>query len=78
MVIEALASGLPVAAFPATGPIDILTRPELGCTDDDLGAAIRTALQLGDRAACAADGAGYTWAHSTGQFAGNLVAVRNV
>jgi len=76
VVIEALACGLPVAAFPATGPIDILTRPELGCTNEDLGAAVRTALADGDRAACAAEGAGYTWAHCTAQFASNLVPAR--
>jgi glycosyltransferase involved in cell wall biosynthesis len=76
VVIEALASGLPVAAFPATGPIDILTRPEFGATHADLGEAIRLALAHGDRAACLAEGASYTWARCTGQFLGNLVPAR--
>ena len=40
VMIEALACGLPVAAYPVTGPIDIVTRPELGALDDDLGKAI--------------------------------------
>ena len=73
VVIEALASGLPVAAFPVTGPLDTVTRPELGALDADLGAAVRRALQSGDPAACAAEGARYTWDACTRQFLGNLV-----
>ena len=73
VVIEALASGLPVAAFPATGPIDILTREELGTCDDDLKLAIEEALQFGDREACLREGASYTWERCTQQFLGNLV-----
>ena len=73
VVIEALACGLPVAAFPATGPIDILTRPELGGCDDDLKRAIAKALQFGARDACLTEGASYTWEHCTAQFVGNLV-----
>ena len=76
VVIEALACGLPVAAFPATGPIDILTRAELGCCDDDLKRAIEQALRFGDRQACIVEGASYTWEHCTEQFLGNLVPVR--
>ena len=76
VVIEALASGLPVAAFPATGPIDILTRKELGTCHEDLKVAIDEALKHGDREACSAEGASYTWARCTEQFLGNLVRVR--
>ena len=76
VVIEALASGLPVAAFPATGPIDILTRKELGTCHEDLKVAIEEALKHGDREACSAEGASYTWARCTEQFLGNLVPVR--
>lgn len=75
VVIEALASGLPVAAYPATGPIDIITRDELGAIDGDLGAAVRRALTTGDPAACAAEGAAYTWERCTRQFFDNLVPV---
>ncbi len=73
VVIEALASGLPVAAFPVTGPLDTLTRPELGALDDDLGEAVRRALRDGDPAACAAEGAKYTWEACTRQFLANEV-----
>ncbi len=73
VLIEALASGLPVAAYPATGPVDIITRPELGALDDDLGKAVETALRTGDPAACAAEGRRYTWESCTRQFLANLV-----
>lgn len=73
VVIEALASGLPVAAYPATGPIDTITSEKLGALDDDLGRAIRKALTTGDPAACAAEGRTYTWDRCTTQFEGNLV-----
>ena len=76
VVIEALASGLPVAAYPATGPIDIITRPELGALDADLCVAIYRALETGDRDACAAEGAAYTWERATDQFIANLVLIR--
>lgn len=66
VMIEALACGTPVAAYPVTGPIDVLT-PATGAMDDDLDAAIDGALTR-DRAACAAYGAGFTWAASAAQF----------
>ena len=73
VVIEALASGLPVAAFPVTGPMDIVTRDELGALDVDLGRAVERALATGKPEVCAAEGARYTWANCTQQFLGNLV-----
>lgn len=49
VLIEALASGLPVAAFNVTGPKDIITEDFLGAlTEDDLGAAAKTALNCGN------------------------------
>jgi glycosyltransferase involved in cell wall biosynthesis len=36
VILEALASGVPVAAYPAPGPVDILTDPRAGALDDDL------------------------------------------
>ena len=66
VMIEALASGVPVAAYPVTGPIDIL-RPNCGAMDDDLNVAIAKALRL-DRADCFARGQQFTWEASTQQF----------
>lgn len=73
VMIEALACGLPVAAYPVTGPIDIITRPDLGALHDDLAVAIPTALQTGNREACIAEGRTYTWENCTRQFLSNLV-----
>jgi glycosyltransferase involved in cell wall biosynthesis len=76
VMIEAMACGLPVAAYPVTGPIDIITNPELGSLDADLGRAIERALQTGVRAACVAEAQAYTWEHSTTQFVSNLAPLR--
>jgi glycosyltransferase involved in cell wall biosynthesis len=75
VVIEALASGLPVAAYPVTGPGDIIVNDKLGALDDDLGKAVARALATGDPAACAAEGRKYTWENCTQQFLENLVPV---
>jgi glycosyltransferase involved in cell wall biosynthesis len=76
VVIEALASGLPVAAHRVTGPGDIITSERLGALDEDLGRAVERALATGDPAACAAEGRRYTWEDATRQFLANLVPVR--
>ena len=72
---EALASGLPVAAYPVTGPLDIVTRPELGALDPDLGRAVVNALRTGNPTACVEEGRTYTWENCTRQFLANLVPV---
>lgn len=72
VIIEALASGTPVAAFPVTGPVDILT-PESGVMHDDLNLAIRNALAL-DPVDCIALGARYSWDASASQFVSGLVS----
>ena len=46
VILEALASGLPVAAFPVTGPKDILVDPGIGVLDGDLQVACLAALEL--------------------------------
>ncbi|PZU06916.1 glycosyltransferase family 1 protein [Sphingomonas sp.] len=81
VMIEALASGVPVAAFPVHGPMDViggLGRGPAGCAGaqigalrDDLAAAITAALGI-DRAACAAEGRRYSWDACTDQFLGAL------
>jgi glycosyltransferase involved in cell wall biosynthesis len=72
VMIEALASGTPVAAYPVSGPIDIVT-PATGALDDDLDVAIAAALTR-DRGDCAYYGRTYTWAASAAQFLSALVA----
>ncbi|PCG13902.1 MULTISPECIES: glycosyltransferase family 4 protein [Sphingomonas] len=66
VMIEALACGTPVAAYPVPGPLDVLT-PDTGVMNADLPAAIAGALAL-DRDTCAAAGARFTWAASARQF----------
>lgn len=71
VMIEALACGTPVAAYPVTGPVDVLT-PETGAMADDLDTAIARALTR-DRAQCAAYGRDFTWEASARQFLDALV-----
>ncbi|MFM7349182.1 MAG: glycosyltransferase family 4 protein [Erythrobacter sp.] len=71
VMIEALACGTPVAAFPVPGPLDILT-DAVGAMSEDLARAIDAARYC-DRAACAAHGASYSWESATRQFLAGLV-----
>ncbi|MDD3445677.1 MAG: glycosyltransferase family 1 protein [Zavarzinia sp.] len=70
VMLEALACGLPVAAFPVPGPLDILS-PAVGAMDEDLAAACRRALAL-DPAACREHALGFTWAATAAQFVHNI------
>ena len=70
VMIEALACGTPVAAFPVPGPLDILTQ-QVGAMDDDLDAAIAAALGC-DRAQCADYGHEFSWHAATAQFLAGL------
>lgn len=62
VMLEALASGTPVAAFPVTGPIDVITDPSVGALDQSLQQAISSALTR-DRARCRTYAEGYSWQH---------------
>ncbi|RYY29061.1 MAG: glycosyltransferase family 1 protein [Sphingomonadales bacterium] len=70
VMIEALACGVPIAGYPVTGPIDIVT-PTTGALSEDLDTAIAEALTK-DRAACAAYGSTFTWEASAAQFFAGL------
>ncbi len=71
VMIEALACGTPVAAYPVTGPIDVLD-PRVGAMDDTLEVAIARALTCDPRA-CAAYAARFNWPTSARQFVHALV-----
>lgn len=73
--LEALASGVPVAAFPVTGPLDVIGNAPVGALCNDLGQACLDALPL-SRDACRAHALGFSWARSAGQFLANLHPVR--
>jgi glycosyltransferase involved in cell wall biosynthesis len=65
--LEALASGVPVAAFPVTGPKDVVGDQPIGVLDEDLGRACMAALQL-SRDACRDFALNYSWENSARQF----------
>lgn len=70
VMIEALASGTPVAAYPVMGPVDVLVEA-VGAMDEQLDRAVARALTL-DRAACAAYGRQFSWRRSAEEFLGSL------
>lgn len=67
VVLEALASGLPVAAYPVPGPIDILADSDAGALDEDLAKAVRTALTI-PRERARAHALAFSWARSAERF----------
>ncbi|MCM2291153.1 glycosyltransferase family 1 protein [Allorhizobium sp. BGMRC 0089] len=74
-ILEALASGVPVAAFPVTGPIDILTNPQAGALDEDLRDACLKALTA-SRTEARALAEHYSWAAATRQFLDNVIEAK--
>ncbi|WP_270938685.1 glycosyltransferase family 4 protein [Falsiroseomonas oryzae] len=74
VLLEALASGTPVAAYPVTGPIDVIGDSPAGALDEDLAAACRRALGA-DRAACRAHAERFSWAACARRFRDSLVPV---
>jgi glycosyltransferase involved in cell wall biosynthesis len=69
--LEALASGVPVAAFPVTGPKDVIGGRAVGVLDHDLRAACLGALGI-SREACRAFALTHSWEASTRQFIGHI------
>lgn len=67
VLLEALASGTPVAAFPVTGPIDVIGDAPVGVLDHDLKAAALKALDV-PRDGCRTYAEQFSWSASTDQF----------
>jgi glycosyltransferase involved in cell wall biosynthesis len=74
VMLEAMACGLPVAAFPVQGPLDVVRQRVTGVLDEDLAQAIRGALEL-DPQQCRAFAQLHTWERCTRQFLGHLAVV---
>ena len=75
VLLESLASGIPVAAFPVPGPVDVIGGSGAGCLDEDLAAAARRALQI-SADVCRAHALQFSWKACTEQFLGHLRPVR--
>ena len=71
VLLEAMACGLPIAAYPVPGPADVVRHGETGVLDEDLGAAVRGALAL-DRGACRRQALEHSWERATEQFRAHL------
>jgi len=69
--LEALASGVPVAAYPVTGPMDVIGDRPVGVLNEDLGRACIEALKL-SRDACRSYALEYSWENSARQFLGHV------
>lgn len=74
VMLEALASGLPIAAYPVTGPRDVLQGCEAGVMHDCLATAIEKALEASAMQA-RAHAEKFSWAACADMFQKNLVAV---
>jgi glycosyltransferase involved in cell wall biosynthesis len=76
VMLEAMACGTPVAAFPVTGPIDVLAEAhgKVGAVNADLRAAALEALTA-DRAACRAHAERYSWRACAETFLSHLVPI---
>ena len=71
VLLEALACGTPVAAYPVQGPLDVVGGSDVAALDEDLASACRKALTL-KRDACRAFALKRSWATCTQQFLSNL------
>jgi glycosyltransferase involved in cell wall biosynthesis len=78
--LEALSCGVPVAAYPVTGPRDVIGGHPVGALDEDLRLACLRALEM-SRHACRALALSHTWSESAAQFLGNcrqMIAARRL
>ncbi len=67
VLLEALASGLPVAAYPARGPLDLVSPGQTGALSESLQTAAMAALSM-DPKACRAAALRYSWTACTDRF----------
>ena len=75
VLLEAMACGLPVAAYPVTGPIDVVGVSKAGVLNEDLGKAAKAALKC-SRNAARKHAEKFSWEAATQIFEGHLVSAR--
>jgi len=75
VLLEALASGLPIAAFPVKGPLDVIGSAPVGVLSDDLRSACLAALRI-PREACVAFATEHSWEASARAFIEHARSVR--
>lgn len=71
VMLEAMACGVPVAAYPVTGPIDVVQQGVTGVLDENLAEAVKQALQLNTEDA-RRYAEQHSWMAATKQFYSNL------
>lgn len=76
VMLEAMACGVPVAAYPVTGPIDVVRSGEVGVLHEDLGRAVEGALAI-SRERAREYALGFRWENATTQFLNNLADARS-
>ncbi len=74
VMIEAMACGVPVAAYPVVGPRDVVIPGETGWLDEDLKTAVERALTMSPEG-CRRHALQFSWKQSLDQFESNLVKI---
>jgi len=72
VMLEALACGVPVAAYPVQGPLDVVGNTGAGVLSEDLTAAVQAAIGI-DPGRCRARALEFSWDQSVEEFLNNLV-----
>ena len=76
VLLEALASGLPVAAYPVTGPLDVIGDSGAGALNENLSDAVEAAMTI-DPGFCRAHALKFSWAGATAQFLDHVTHANN-
>ncbi|MFW6092430.1 MAG: glycosyltransferase family 4 protein [Pseudomonadota bacterium] len=75
VMLEAMGCGVPVAAYPVQGPVDVVGDSSAGVLNDDLAVAAMGAVGI-DPEICRARALEFSWDQSAREFLNNLVPLR--